>query len=381
MALVILPTIGTDTPKDFAVALFKAWKIGRKGKDDGLLILVVSDRRRLEIETGYGLEGALPDITLARIQREHMVPAMKRGDLALGLQNGIARIGAVLGSAAAPGAQQVYSPSATNDVFGPPAANAFPARLVVPDYGLRRPATGLLIGLVILGLLAALAVLFKSDPRARYGRLNHRFGFLPLWTVAAILFPVVWVITVGFTDYLTLAAGLLGGPAWYALGRFVRDAWSDQLRLSPRRCAECAAPMVRQSVAKERAFETPNQIVEEQIGSVDYDVWLCPRGHRRLDAYDGEFADQFTPCPKCGAWARVLKSDQTIREPTYASAGQGERSYTCRACHQTTKEHYDISQLSDGGDGGFGGFGGGDGGGSSDFGGGSSGGGGSGSDF
>lgn len=75
VAVVALQSIGDALPKDFANALFKKWGIGYAGKDNGLLILFVFDQRRVEFETGYGLEGLLPDATCGIIQREKMLPA------------------------------------------------------------------------------------------------------------------------------------------------------------------------------------------------------------------------------------------------------------------------------------------------------------------
>ncbi|MFW2177704.1 MULTISPECIES: TPM domain-containing protein [unclassified Moraxella] len=95
IVVVTLPSISdTDlTPKQYATKLFEAWQIGNKDKDNGLLILDVADVRRLEMETGYGLEGALPDVTLKRIQTDVIVPAFKQGDFATGFEQGVTAIG------------------------------------------------------------------------------------------------------------------------------------------------------------------------------------------------------------------------------------------------------------------------------------------------
>jgi uncharacterized protein len=69
-AVVLLNSIGQEVPKSFAVELFNTWGIGKAGKDNGLLLLVVLDQRRWEFETGYGLEGVLPDVTTSRLARD-----------------------------------------------------------------------------------------------------------------------------------------------------------------------------------------------------------------------------------------------------------------------------------------------------------------------
>lgn len=67
IAVVMLPSIGEEVPKMFAVDLFEAWGIGQAEKDNGLLILTVMDQRRTELETGYGLEPILTDALCYRI--------------------------------------------------------------------------------------------------------------------------------------------------------------------------------------------------------------------------------------------------------------------------------------------------------------------------
>lgn len=84
IAVVILPSIGEIVPKDFAVALFKAWGIGKKGKDNGILVLHIIDQRRIEIEIGYGLEGDLPDAIVKRIIDNYTIPAFKAGNFSRG---------------------------------------------------------------------------------------------------------------------------------------------------------------------------------------------------------------------------------------------------------------------------------------------------------
>jgi uncharacterized protein len=79
-------------PKEFATALFAHWGIGKSRADNGLLVLLVADQRRMEMETGYGLEAALPDGWLAVMQNEAMIPAFRTGDFAAGLEAGLARI-------------------------------------------------------------------------------------------------------------------------------------------------------------------------------------------------------------------------------------------------------------------------------------------------
>lgn len=93
-------TNGSPTPKDFANKLFERLELGEKDIDNGLLILLSIDDRRVEFETGYGLEGSLPDVTQSRIQKQLMIPSFKNGDYEQGLLDGTYATMSVLDAAA-----------------------------------------------------------------------------------------------------------------------------------------------------------------------------------------------------------------------------------------------------------------------------------------
>ena len=88
MAVVTLADIGGETIDPVAVALFQEWGMGRSGKDDGVLILLAVSERRVRIETGYGLEGPLPDGRCGAIIRRVMAPALSAGRYGEGLLAG-----------------------------------------------------------------------------------------------------------------------------------------------------------------------------------------------------------------------------------------------------------------------------------------------------
>jgi len=89
VGVVILHSIGDNEPRDFAHKLFNYWKIGEKEKNNGLLVLMVEDARRLEFETGYGLEADMPDIICFRIQQEYMIPRIKEHNYDAAFTDGI----------------------------------------------------------------------------------------------------------------------------------------------------------------------------------------------------------------------------------------------------------------------------------------------------
>src|SRR5579871_922229 len=92
VALLIVPTTQPETIEQFSIRVAEAWKIGRKKIDDGALLVVAKNDHKLRIEVGYGLEGALTDVTARRIIDEVIVPQFRRGDFDGGITAGISRI-------------------------------------------------------------------------------------------------------------------------------------------------------------------------------------------------------------------------------------------------------------------------------------------------
>ena len=102
LVVLILPTTQPETIEQFGTRLLEAWKVGRKGVDDGAILLVAKNDRRLRIAVGYGLEGALNDATAKRIIAEIITPRFKTGDLAGGIDAGVDALIAVVAGEALP---------------------------------------------------------------------------------------------------------------------------------------------------------------------------------------------------------------------------------------------------------------------------------------
>jgi len=89
IAVLMLPTTQPETIEQYSIRVAEAWKIGRKGTDDGVILIVAKDDRRLRIEVGYGLEGAIPDATAKRVISETITPRFKAGDFHGGVSAGV----------------------------------------------------------------------------------------------------------------------------------------------------------------------------------------------------------------------------------------------------------------------------------------------------
>ena len=92
IAVLIVPTTDGEAIEPFSLRVAEAWKIGRKKIDDGALLVIAKNDRRLRIEVGYGLEGALTDVTTKRIIDEDITPKFKAGDFAGGVSAGVIRM-------------------------------------------------------------------------------------------------------------------------------------------------------------------------------------------------------------------------------------------------------------------------------------------------
>lgn len=89
VALLIIPTTEPEDIAQFGVRLAEAWKIGRKGVDDGAILIVAKDDRAMRIEVQYGLEGVLTDVTSSRILNDTIAPLFKQGDYFGGVNAGL----------------------------------------------------------------------------------------------------------------------------------------------------------------------------------------------------------------------------------------------------------------------------------------------------
>jgi uncharacterized protein len=188
LAVLIVPTTQPEDIEQYGIRVAEAWKLGRKGVDDGAILIVAKDDRRVRIEVGYGLEGPLPDAISNRIITETITPHFKLGDYDGGVEAGIDKMISV--------------------VNGEP--------LPQPDRKWERHS-----GLnTLLPLLLVVVVVAGSVLRAMFGRL---FGSIATGGVAGV---IVWLLShllpigIGAGVLAFLFALLTGGSrAGWSAGR------------------------------------------------------------------------------------------------------------------------------------------------------------------
>jgi uncharacterized protein len=87
VGVLIVPTTQPEDIAQYGIRVGDAWKLGRKGTDDGVILIVAKDDHRVRIEVGRGLEGAIPDVACARIIREYVTPKFRAGDFNGGIHD------------------------------------------------------------------------------------------------------------------------------------------------------------------------------------------------------------------------------------------------------------------------------------------------------
>ncbi len=179
IAILIVPTTQPEDIAQYSIRVAEAWKLGRKGVDDGVLVLLAKDDRRSRIEVGYGLEGALPDAIAKRIVSEVMRPYFKQNDFYGGLVAGTDKIAAVIDGEPLP------SPPAQAESH--------------VDYGLGLIAlvmwVAVIVGVLLRGLLGR-----AGGALAGGGLVAALFLFLDVGLMMALILGAItffWTLTAG----------------------------------------------------------------------------------------------------------------------------------------------------------------------------------------
>jgi uncharacterized protein len=100
LVVLLVPSTKPEPIESYSIRVAEAWKIGRKGQDNGAIFVVAKDDHKMRIEVGYGLEGVLTDVTSHRIIDENVAPLFRQNKFAEGVNAAVDRIIAVVGSGA-----------------------------------------------------------------------------------------------------------------------------------------------------------------------------------------------------------------------------------------------------------------------------------------
>jgi uncharacterized protein len=205
IAILIVASLQGEDIEGYSLRVAEKWQLGQKGKDNGVLLVVAIDDRKMRIEVGYGLEGVLPDAVCSQIIRNEMAPNFRRGDYDEGVQAAVqAIIGAIAGEYSSDGL------TATDD--GLPLTGKEKALIGLFVFGILGLFT--FSGLVTEGcaswfLYAFLIPFYAIFPSAIFG-LNFGIGLLITYLIA---FPILKVIfkKQGWSKKFSGSSGTGGG--------------------------------------------------------------------------------------------------------------------------------------------------------------------------
>ena len=306
LAVVLLSSVGSDDIDDFATRLFTAWGLGKKN-DNGLLFLLVYDQSQMVFRTGYGLEGALPDAILARIIRDDVAPRLKKGDFDGGVFNGINKVCTYL-----------ENPEILSEILQLERERA--------EKESAAETRRLLLFYLFLSFFIFVCYLLYFYHTGKI-RSNHlRYTKLNRVKISLIIFTVFFPVLMIF----------------FAIYYFIT---MRRLRNTPLLCPVCGKEMKKLSEIEDNTYLTQGQRVEEELRSVDYDVWLCPEDGETLALPFNNESSTYSPCPHCFSKAYIQQNNHIIKAATTFSKGKGERTYTCKNCGKTDIKPYVIPMI------------------------------------
>ena len=298
--VITLPTIGDGgSIEELALGILRGWGVGSKVDNSGFVMLISLDSRQIRIETGYGLEGVLPDALCSQIIAHRMAPHFKRGDYSTGVLSGVQAIQETI-SANYEGATR--TDGAEED----------------------QVADGVFNGLVVLLVLILCVVMLASyrdkqtAPEQRTKRLNRQI----------VSFVFIALIAMIGGSFLFIASSIVVLLALYAILRY-------RLSQEALRCATCHQnKLQRLSDTAKLSLLTPAQQLEERLGSVQYLVKQCDNCGA-VERY-GEVVggSPYKRCPHCGTYAMQRVGTQRLRSTDRRIAYINRQEYHCLYCDQ-----------------------------------------------
>ncbi|MDM9382324.1 TPM domain-containing protein [Chlorogloeopsis sp. ULAP01] len=288
IAVVTVPqTTPSGSVKKFATELFNDWAIGKKGQDNGVLFLISVGDRRVEIETGYGVEAILPDAKVGNIIDTQIIPRFKQGDFEGGTLAGTKALVLILEGDRSSSTNQVTTPNRENGSTVETSAD--PPIL-----------WGFLAGGGILVLAIAGAAHLKRRPQkiliAPQGhsrKLDGNYTFL---------------------------------------------------------CADCQKPMEKVDETTVQSYLSKPEKTAQKLGSVRFEGWKCPNCSHKLTGSGFHIVAQqshssrFKKCPHCQELT-VTRSEQIVRPATQYNSGRRLITDDCHSCAYHHQQEEIIPRL------------------------------------
>jgi uncharacterized protein len=315
MAVAIVPEIGDDTTiEEWSEELFRTWGLGKKDKDNGVLLVISPGSRQARIETGYGVEGLLPDAYCSQVIRTVIAPLMKENNLDEALLSSVDAI-----------RMPLMDPAAAEEI-----------RSTLKVYQNEDDVLDSSVLIAFLGIIAGMAfliccILFIRNFVDMSRKKASRYDRARRWRKDRWYFLIGGICSAG--------AGLIFFFAAWAIYR--------RLRTKAVKCPMCGNKMRRLPEDEDNELLSDAQDLEERLKTVDYDVWEC-RHCGAVERYRYKYTQNtYQECPHCHTIA-MYQVEDVIRIPaTTRRAGNGEKVFECKYCHNQTRKPYVIPKKDD----------------------------------
>lgn len=283
LAVVVMPTAGPRGPAQYALDLFDAWRLGGPDDNDGVLLYAAIEDRAAEITLGDDLDTPANTARSDRVMNEVIVPAFRRGSPNEAMLEGARYAASNLFSAGPGGLVHPRHEGATE--------GRATKRLVVPS---RRPYQP-----------PAHVPARAYESPTFFQQVSGALGGYGLWVALGVLLLL-----------LVVALRLI-------------------LRYRPRKCEECGSPMMRFGEVEDDAHLSSAERKEEEVGSVDYDVWACQSCDHLIERRYAAIFTRYRTCDGCGARTQSSVS-RTIQAATEHSTGLAEVTVSCAHCRRSS---------------------------------------------
>jgi uncharacterized protein len=326
IAIVILDSIGENEPKTFAHDLFQHWGIGRKGIDDGLLFLLVQDQRKWIFETGYGLEGTLPDVILKRIGENILVPKLKEGNQGVGLIESFQTIATIIQE---DGSLDNTNIAQYND-WGDSTVNQIEEDQFWENEDI-------LMILIIVGFAYGfVSLFFISDAMETFAKISKKEMKIDKRLAEMQKFWKKPWVKYGFIFFL---------PMMIAIG-FIYLSHRRKLVDSKKDCPACGKHTYEILPNQQsHQFMDKLEAIEHKVGSTTTLVWRCSTcKHSEKITTRSSTAEKHL-CPACNHYTVKSKFGHTIISPTYTSGGSDQYIDECLYCGNSTKRVVSTPKL------------------------------------
>ena len=306
IAVVVIKGDEQTSARELSMELFDKWKVGQKGMDNGLIILVVTQSRQCFLRTGYGLEGCLTDAYTTKIFNRDMKPYFIQGNWDEGVRQGTLRC-----------IETIYKEYISNG-----------HSLQKPNNGNRGILKNILTVIIIyfvVGIIVFVYVLYSLPQSSNHINDNYKIEKYKSYIASYNKYKNSTII---FIWWLSPILSL------------VYKKHQNKVRKTSVVCY-CGEKMRLLSEQEEDAYLNPKAQFEETIGSRDYDVWVCDNCNNVV-IYPFDIKDSYKECVICGAKAEVKKEERIVKNATAFSNGILRKTYVCEHCKH---KRYEDSVL------------------------------------